>query len=97
MRKKKSIILCEYCGWKRVCDPDSSGLHELKSDSMSARKFRCPGCGRAIVPRSAPDPQADVERQAKEERTKSEYEAWMERSLDFQRNFLKEKDEQNND
>ena len=97
MARKKSIILCEYCGWKRVCDPDSSGLHELKSDSMSGRKFRCPGCGRAIVPRPAPDPQSDVERQTKEERSKSEYEAWMERSLDFQRNFLKEKDAQNND
>jgi DNA-directed RNA polymerase subunit RPC12/RpoP len=97
MANKKSIILCEYCGWKRVCDPDSSGLHELKSDTMSGRKFRCLGCGRGVVPRPTPDPQADVERQAKEERSKSEYEAWMERSVDFQRNFLKEKDEQNND
>lgn len=97
MADAKSIILCEYCGWKRVCDPKSSGLHELKNDSMSNMKFRCPGCGRGVAPRPAKDPQAEVERKAREERSKSEYEAWMERSIDLQKTFIKEIDEQNND
>lgn len=97
MNRSKSIFLCEYCGWKRVCETESSGLHELKSDSMSGRKFRCLGCGRAIVPRPAPDPQRDLDRKSKEEKSKSEYESWMQRSMEFQRNFLKDRDEQDND
>jgi hypothetical protein len=97
MNRSKSIFLCEYCGWKRVCETESSGLHELKSDSMSGRKFRCLGCGRAIVPRPAPDPQRDLDRKSKEEKSKSEYESWMQRSMELQRNFLKDRDEQDND
>lgn len=80
-----------------MCDPDSSGLHELKNDSMSGRKFRCLGCGRGVVPRPAPDPQYEVDMKVKEEKSRSEYEDWMEKSIDFQRNFVKARDEQDND
>lgn len=96
MPSSKSIILCEYCGWKRVCNPDSSGLHELANDSMSGRKFRCPSCGRGVVPRPTQDPQFEIDKKIKENRNKLEYEEWMERSMDFQTNFMKAKDEQDN-
>jgi DNA-directed RNA polymerase subunit RPC12/RpoP len=97
MAENKSIILCEYCGWKRVGDPESFGLHELKNDSMSGRKFRCPGCGRGVVPRPTQDPQHELDTRIREERSKLEYEEWMEKSRESQRNFTKSKDEQDND
>lgn len=97
MAEKKSIILCEYCGWKRVGDPESLGLHELNNDSMSGRKFRCQGCGRGLVPRPTQDPQQDVDARIREERSNSEYEEWMEKSRESQRQFMELKDEQDND
>jgi len=90
MPNKISIFLCQACGWKRVSDLDNSGLTELGNDTMSARKFRCPKCGRAIAPRQAPDPQSDIDLKAKEERTKSENEAWMLQHTEFQKSFLEE-------
>lgn len=89
MPSKKVIILCAYCSWKRICDFDNIGLHELKSDSMSSRKFRCPGCGRAIAPRKFPDPQKEVELAAKEDKVKEDNEAFIIEHAEFQRNFLK--------
>jgi hypothetical protein len=90
MSSKKVILLCSHCSWKRVCEIDDCGLYELKSDSMSARKFRCPGCGRAIVPRKFPDPQKDLERAAREERIRSENEAFLIDHEEFQKKFVKE-------
>lgn len=93
MSSKKVIILCSHCSWKRVCDVDDIGLHELKNDSMSSRKFRCPGCGRAVAPRKFPDPQREMELAAKEERVKAENEAFMAQHAEFQKNFLKNVEE----
>lgn len=97
MPEGPSIFLCSFCGWKRVCSPDKSGLVELSNDSLSARKFRCPSCGRGVAPRKFPDPQSDVDKRAKEEFTKAEYEDWMAKSVDFQRNFIEARDGKSND
>lgn len=96
MPDEPRIFLCQSCGWKRVCPIDASGLVELANDSMSARKFRCPFCGRGIAPRKFPDPQAEVERLAHEQATKSEHERWLETSLEYQRSFLEEQGGQGN-
>ena len=87
---KKSIFLCQACGWKRVCDPGSSGLLERKNDAESPSKFRCPGCGRGIVPRKFPDPQAETERRANEDRMKADNEAFLDETAQFQNKFIKE-------
>jgi hypothetical protein len=95
MANSKSILLCQHCGWKRVCDPDAPGLLELKNDSMSSRKFRCPGCGRAIAPRKHPDPQSEVDRKIKDARMKEENEAFIKSAIDFSANFAKESEDAN--
>lgn len=87
MKSKKAIILCASCGYKKVCEPEDTGLVELKNDTLSPRKFRCPGCGRAVAPRSFPDPQSELEGKAKEERLKAEHEAFVGEAMDFQRRF----------
>lgn len=94
MAKGKVILLCSSCGWKLVCDNDCPGLTEVKTDTLSARKFRCKGCGRAIAPRKFPDPQAEANMKANEERLKSENEAFMSETMDFQNKFVKGLDEQ---
>lgn len=76
-----------------MCELEDTGLHELKSDSMSSRKFRCPGCGRAIAPRKFPDPQREMDLASEEKRIKEENEAFIIEHAEFQRNFLKEIEE----
>jgi len=93
MPSSNSILLCLSCGWKKVCDPDASGLLELKNDSMSSRKFRCPGCGRAIAPRSHQDPQSEMNRRASDERIKAENEVFINEVMDFQKNFIRESED----
>ena len=93
MSSKKVILLCSHCSWKRVCEIEDAGVYELKSDSMSSRKFRCPGCGRAIAPRNFPDPQKDLDIEAREERIKSENEAFLVDHEEFQKKFVKEVEE----
>jgi len=87
---KKSIFLCQACGWKRVCDPNSSGLLETKNDAESPSKFRCPTCGRGIVPRKFPDPQAENEMRASEERMREENQAFLDEVTQFQKKFIEE-------
>lgn len=87
MNSRKVIILCASCGFKKVCDPDDTGLAEVKNDAMGPSKIRCPGCGRAVVPRKFPDPQAELEGRAKEERLKAEHEAFVGEAAEFQRKF----------
>lgn len=94
MSKGKVILLCASCGWKRVCDGECSGLRELKTDTLSSRKFRCPGCGRGVAPRKFPDPQAEADRKAKDDRLKAENEAFLGETIDFQRKFSEGIDEQ---
>lgn len=89
-----SIFLCASCGWKKVCRMEQSGLHELRTDAMSSRKFRCPSCGRGIAPRKFPDPQSEADRQSEEDSMKAQYEEWLGRSMEHQREFLREKDGQ---
>lgn len=86
------IFMCSFCAWKKVATIEDSGLHELSNDSMSARKFRCPSCGRAITPRKFLNPQAEVEKKASEEAMKSEHEKWLESSMDYQKSFIEGKD-----
>ena len=90
MTDKKHIFICESCSWKKTCGIEESGLHELKSDTMSSRKFRCPGCGRAITPRGAKDPQAEMDRKAYDEKSRSENNKWIQEAIQFQSDFLKE-------
>jgi len=92
MARAMSILLCQSCGWKEVCELDRSVAVEIKNDSMSSRKFRCPSCGRGVVPRSFPDPQRELDLKSKDERIKSEMDEWTERSLDFQKRFLEDDD-----
>ena len=82
------MFLCSSCGWKKVCQIEDSGLFELKSDTMSARKFRCPGCGRAICPKASSDPQFDLNMSMEEDRIKRENEAFIEESEQFQKDFM---------
>jgi|688.fasta_scaffold111793_4 hypothetical protein len=91
---KKRIVLCDYCGWKKVCDPDESGLHELKSDTLSNKKFRCPGCGRAISARPFKDPQGEADRKSQETKMEEENKKWIEEHIQFQEKFLKERDDE---
>lgn len=87
---RKYILLCQSCSWKLVSDLSESGLYELKNDSMSSRKFRCPQCGKAVVPRKIKDPQEEQNRKAESERLKQENKKWMEENIKFQNNFMKE-------
>ena len=69
---------------------DESGLLELKNDSMSSRKFRCPGCGMAITPRPFQDPQRDLELKFKDEKIKKENEEFVAEANEFRRKFAEE-------
>jgi predicted RNA-binding Zn-ribbon protein involved in translation (DUF1610 family) len=89
------IFLCDSCGWKKVAEESSSGLKESNNDS-SGKKYKCPSCGRAIVPRKCLDPQADLDRKKKEQRIKKENERWLEDSEEFQKKFINDQ-QQNND
>ena len=86
----KKILLCEFCGWKKIAELDSSEIKELKNDSLSSRKFRCKKCGRAITPRSIKDPQKEVNLKSKELSLQEENKKWIEEALQFQNEFKKE-------
>lgn len=87
---KKVIILCSSCGWKRIADEANTGLLEIKNDSLSSKKYRCPGCGRAISPRKFSDPQGEVERKNEEEKMKKNEDKWRQENLDFHMRFMEE-------
>ena len=91
---KKRILLCDYCGWKKICDLDASGLHELKSDTLSNKKFRCIGCGRAISARPFKDPQGEADIKSQETKMEEENKKWIEEHIQFQEKFLKEREDE---
>jgi hypothetical protein len=96
---EKLILLCN-CGWKRLDELDGmNDLLELKNDTLSSRKFRCPCCGFAVTPRRVKDPQLDVDRIKKEIEIGEENKKWLEDSMEIQNKFMKElRDaEENND
>lgn len=86
---EKFIFLCG-CGWKSVSCLEDSGIVEIKNDTLSNRKFRCPSCGFAITPRKTKDPQADIEKAIKEKEMAEETKRWLEDSVQRQVNFIKE-------
>jgi hypothetical protein len=86
----KVIILCSFCGWKKIAESDNTGLSEIKNDSLSSRKYRCPGCGRATSPRKFSDPQKEQDRKNEEEKMKKNEEKWRQENLDFHTRFLEE-------
>lgn len=90
MPSNKAILLCSACGWKQICNPDFDGVVEIKNDAMGSRKFRCPKCGRGVCPRSFPDPQSEMDRKARDNRIKSDNEAFMDETMEFQRRFIEE-------
>lgn len=91
---KKKLLICEFCGWKTVSEPERSGLYELKSDTLSNRKWRCPKCGRAVTPRKCKDPQAEIERKKKEDILKMDDEKWMEENVAFRKDFMEKNDDE---
>lgn len=88
----KKILLCSWCNWKRISDLNDPDLKELKNDSMSARKFRCPKCGRGVAPRPIKDPQKELELKNQETTIQQENKKWIEEIVQFQEEFRKEKD-----
>lgn len=92
----KYILLCEFCSWKTISDLTDTSLYELKSDTLSNKKYRCPKCGRAVAPRKCKDPQAEIDRAKRDEKIKLDNKKWMEESVEFQKGFLEEtKDDEN--
>lgn len=89
MPSQMQMALCEYCGWKRVFREGQSGLRPSPNDTMSADKFKCPGCGRAVTPRKIQDPQGEADRIARDDKAKSDNEAWLEKSMEYQREFIR--------
>lgn len=90
----KVIVICQSCGWKRISEEDGVGLVEIKNDSLSGKKYRCPGCGRAITSRKFSDPQGDHELREKEKAMKEENEKWMKEHLEFRRKFTEESNDE---
>lgn len=86
----KVIILCSFCGWKKIADKEKIDLYELKTDSLSSKKYRCPGCGRAVSPRKFSDPQREHDKKNEEESMKKNDEKWRQENLDFQVRFMEE-------
>jgi histone acetyltransferase (RNA polymerase elongator complex component) len=94
----KLLFLCR-CGWKLISSLKDIQIKELKNDTLSNRKFRCPSCGFAISPSKMKDPQADIERAKKEKEMTEDTKKWLEESIEKQINFVKEVEnaEDNND
>jgi predicted RNA-binding Zn-ribbon protein involved in translation (DUF1610 family) len=88
----KHIFLCDNCNWKLISNIDDVKLYKLDSDSLSNKKYRCPSCGRAITPRKIKDPQKELEQKKEEEKLNQENKKWIEESIEFKNNFLKEKE-----
>lgn len=90
------LFLCEACGWKAVSDEKNTNLTPLKNDTLSSKKYRCPGCGRALTPRNCKDPQGDLNQKIKSEQAKEDNKKWLEESLTFQKEFAERcKDDEN--
>lgn len=88
----KYILLCDYCSWKTVSSTDDIKIQQIKNDTLSCKKFRCPNCGRAISPKKIKDPQRDLEKLEEEKRSQEENKKWIDESMNFQINFNKERD-----
>lgn len=88
----KKILLCSWCGWKRISDLNDTDLKELKNDTLSSRKFRCQKCGRGVAPRPIKDPQKELELKNQETTIEQENKKWIEEILQFQEEFRKEND-----
>jgi len=86
----KIIILCSSCGWKKISEENKTNLVELNNDSMSSKKYRCPGCGRGVAPRKFADPQEEQDRKNEEERMRRNEEKWRQENLDFHARFMEE-------
>lgn len=86
----KYILICNSCSWKLISDLKDSNLYELKSDTLSSKKFRCPTCGRAVCPRAAADPQREQDNKANSEKMIEENKKWMQENIKFQEEFEKE-------
>lgn len=87
---EKFLLLCG-CGWKMISDLKGEvGAVELRNDTLSSRKFRCPSCGFAITPRKTEDPQADMDRKKKDQSMAEENKRWLEESVEKQAKFIKE-------
>jgi hypothetical protein len=85
------ILMCG-CGWKKTTDLKDKNIHELKNDTMSSRKFRCPSCGKAVTPRHAKDPQSELDARIRSEKIAEDNRRWLADSLKAQEKFLKETD-----
>jgi len=86
----KFILLCN-CGWKAISDlRDDIGIVELKNDTLSSRKFRCPSCGLAITPRKMKDPQSELDRERMDHEMAEENKKWLEESIEKQAKFIQE-------
>ena len=86
----KFILLCQ-CGWKRITDLSGEApALELKNDTLSGRKFRCPSCGMAVAPRKTKDPQAKIDMSRMEAEAEEENRRWLEDSLERQHDFIRE-------
>jgi len=91
----KKILFCEYCNWKIILDLANSDVYELKTDTLSNKKYRCKNCGRAVAPRKISDPQKELEIKKEKKKLEEENEKWIKENSNFRVNFLKEnKDEQ---
>lgn len=87
---EKFILLCG-CGWKKISDLNSeNGAYEIKNDTMSPRKFRCPSCGFAITPRKTNDPQSELDRAKRDADMEEENKKWLKDSVERQTIFVKE-------
>lgn len=87
---EKFMLLCN-CGWKKISDLKGDvGAVELKNDTLSNRKFRCPRCGFAVTPRKTKDPQFDLDRAKKDMETENQNKKWLEESVEKQIEFIKE-------
>lgn len=92
MPEEMRIALCEFCGWKRVFPAGDPSVRVSANDTMSSKKTKCPKCGRSVTPRKFPNPQGEADTAAKEQRNKLENEAWLERSAEYQREFIRARD-----
>lgn len=83
------IFLCN-CGWRKVSQIENCGLLELKNDTLSSRKFRCPSCGFSITPFKTKDPQYEINKKNIEKEIEEENKKWLEESSEKQAEFVKE-------
>jgi len=90
MKTNKCILLCQSCGWKSIQDNNKIEVQELGNDTLSNKKYRCPQCGRGVTSRKFPDPQRELNLKLKKEKIKDELSEFIDKNLNFQKDFLKE-------